>query len=174
MDDFRKYTAMKAAALSPRDAYVAGQADGLDEITLIRMLRSVYGLSLADAKQVTDAVADLTTEQTIKDGDAVYWEGWDTVDGFYILQARVASLEGDEACLRDHRKFLVRDDGLHEVPVGTGEFSRLRVSHLKRSLPARLEELLNFVEQLPTINASEKDANGASTTGAKTRERRKI
>lgn len=172
MDDFRKYVAMKTASLSPREVYAAGQTDGLDDITLIRMLRSVFGLSLTDAKQITDAGSDVAAEQSVNEGDTVYWEGWDTVDGFYIVQARLVSLKDEEACLQDHRKFLVRDDGLREVAVGSGEFSRLTISHLKRSLPARLEELLKFVEHLSTINTKDTGANGASTAEANVTKRR--
>ncbi len=53
MDDFSKYARMCAAGSGPGDVYLAAKADGLDPAALIRLLRTVFHLSLAEAKEVT-------------------------------------------------------------------------------------------------------------------------
>jgi hypothetical protein len=53
MDDFRKYEQMRDEGSSPRDVYLTAKADGLDEITSLRLLRKVFALSLTGAKEVT-------------------------------------------------------------------------------------------------------------------------
>ena len=57
MDDFRKYEEMRRSGESPPEIYRTARADGLDSITLIRLLRTVCKLSLREAKEVT-VVAD--------------------------------------------------------------------------------------------------------------------
>jgi hypothetical protein len=52
MDDFTKYEAMRDRGADRQEVYLAGKASGLDSITLTRLLRKVYGLSLAEAKDV--------------------------------------------------------------------------------------------------------------------------
>jgi hypothetical protein len=53
MDYFAKYETMKSDGTSAVEVYRAALADGLDPITRIRLLRTVFGLSLAEAKEVT-------------------------------------------------------------------------------------------------------------------------
>jgi hypothetical protein len=57
MDDFSKYEAMRAQGATPEQVYAAAAADGLDLITLIRLIRRVCGLTLAQAKTVIAAAA---------------------------------------------------------------------------------------------------------------------
>jgi hypothetical protein len=52
MDDFSKYEQLKAASASPEAVYRAGKADGMDQMTLLRMLRKLFSLSPRDAKAV--------------------------------------------------------------------------------------------------------------------------
>jgi hypothetical protein len=52
VDAFQKYEAMLSEGSSPSQIYKAGRSDGLDSITLIRMIRKVCKLSLVDAKEV--------------------------------------------------------------------------------------------------------------------------
>ncbi len=51
-DDFSKYEAMRDQGSGPRDVYLAAKADGHDPITLLRLLRRVFSLSLVQAKEV--------------------------------------------------------------------------------------------------------------------------
>ncbi|MGO9484230.1 MAG: hypothetical protein ACLPX9_06565 [Rhodomicrobium sp.] len=51
MEDFVKYRQMQARGATSSTVYKAAKIDGLDEITAIRMLRSIFGLSLLEAKQ---------------------------------------------------------------------------------------------------------------------------
>jgi hypothetical protein len=53
MNDFSKYEQLHAQGANAQQVYLRGKADGLDPITLIRMVRRVYQLSLAEAKEVT-------------------------------------------------------------------------------------------------------------------------
>jgi hypothetical protein len=52
MDDFSKYESMRDKGTSPKDVCLMAQTDGLDPITVIRLLRSVFSLSLVQAKEV--------------------------------------------------------------------------------------------------------------------------
>src|SRR5438477_29389 len=52
MDDFSKYESLQAQGASPKAIYLTAKADGLDNITLLRLLRRVCGLSLVGAKEV--------------------------------------------------------------------------------------------------------------------------
>ena len=65
MDDFSAYERSRDAGASPKEVYLRGRADGLDEITSIRMIRKVFSLSLVQAKEVTvvaDGLADSLEE----------------------------------------------------------------------------------------------------------------
>jgi hypothetical protein len=61
MDDFSKYEQMRDEGQLPTAVYRRAKADGLDNITLLRLLRLTFKLSLAEAKEVMivgDRVAD--------------------------------------------------------------------------------------------------------------------
>ena len=51
-DHFRKYEGLFRLEKDPKEVYRAAQADGLDGIACIRLLRQVCGLSLIGAKRV--------------------------------------------------------------------------------------------------------------------------
>lgn len=53
VDDFSAYARLKIAGRSAEEAYAKAKKEGLDPFTCIRMLRSVYNLSLVEAKEVT-------------------------------------------------------------------------------------------------------------------------
>ncbi|MCK9386195.1 MAG: hypothetical protein M0Q15_16415 [Nevskia sp.] len=53
MSEFSKYEAMHASGVDPAHSYGAAKVDGLDQLTGIRMLRVVYGLSLIEAKKIS-------------------------------------------------------------------------------------------------------------------------
>lgn len=57
MNEFARYGEMKAAGVSVADVYRFAKSGGLDRVSSIRMLRQVFGLTLAEAKEVT-LVAD--------------------------------------------------------------------------------------------------------------------
>ena len=52
MDDFTKYASLRVEGGGAADAYLIAKRDGLDLFARIRMLRSVYGLSLESAKRI--------------------------------------------------------------------------------------------------------------------------
>ena len=51
-DDFSKYKTMRHSGVSPENVYREAARDGLDTITRIRLIRSIYSLSPAQAKAV--------------------------------------------------------------------------------------------------------------------------
>lgn len=51
-DDFSKYKSMRDSGVLPENVYREAARDGLDTITRIRLIRSVYSLSPAQAKEV--------------------------------------------------------------------------------------------------------------------------
>jgi ribosomal protein L7/L12 len=53
MTEFPKFIAMRDSGVSCADVYREGKREGLSEIESIRMLRVVFGLTLAEAKEVT-------------------------------------------------------------------------------------------------------------------------
>lgn len=55
-----QYAHMCDTGASPGDVYLAAKADGLEEITCIRLLRDLFRLSLVEAKAVV-----ITTDQSI-------------------------------------------------------------------------------------------------------------
>lgn len=69
MNEFSKYDKMREDGLSPQEVYLTAKSDGLNPIALIAMLRSVFQLSLIEAKEVTvtaDGTAVSLKEQQAK------------------------------------------------------------------------------------------------------------
>jgi hypothetical protein len=65
MDDFSRYERMRDAGAEPVLVYRSAQADGLDPVTRLRLLRRVYSLSLVQAKEISivaDNLAESLTE----------------------------------------------------------------------------------------------------------------
>lgn len=64
-NEFKKYIDLKATGLSAIDAAKQAKHAGLDAITRIRLVRKVYGMSFAQAKEVlliADGVANSLSE----------------------------------------------------------------------------------------------------------------
>ncbi|MDY7233035.1 hypothetical protein [Hyalangium rubrum] len=61
MDDFRKYEAMRDNGASPSDVYYHARTDGIDSVSMIRMLRKIFNLSLLEAKEITVGTSSQTT-----------------------------------------------------------------------------------------------------------------
>jgi hypothetical protein len=61
--DFRRYEAMRDAGADPQAVYQAAQHECLDGITLIRLLRAVFSLSLREAVDVRYAVEHAAAER---------------------------------------------------------------------------------------------------------------
>lgn len=51
-DDFSKYVAMKQSGSSPDQVYRAAARDGVDFMTMFRLIRSVFSLDLVEAKEI--------------------------------------------------------------------------------------------------------------------------
>jgi hypothetical protein len=51
-DDFKKYEVMRNSGAEPEKVYQAAVHDGIDPIARIRLIRAVYSLSPAEAKEV--------------------------------------------------------------------------------------------------------------------------
>ncbi len=147
MSEFAKYRDMHQAGATPDAVAGAARADGLDGVALIRLLRTVCGLSFADAKRVSGAAEALDQKQELRDGATVYWEGADTVDGSYVMRATIARRDQDRVYLTDHHKYLVRGGELVEVPVSGGVES-IPVSYFDKTLAERLGESIQFWDDL--------------------------
>ncbi len=152
MDDFKKYADLKEAGATPGQVYRAGKEDHLDEITLIRLLRKVFDLSLADAKRAIVGDDWPEAKQEVKVGSNVDWDGWDTLEGSYLMEGRVVAIEGPEARLEGLRKYKLVDGELVEVVYEGPASRKAPVSHLERPLVERLQETALFLSDLPAIN----------------------
>lgn len=150
MDEFSAYHALRAAGAAPRDVYHRAKADGLDEISVIRMLRTVFGMTLAEAKKATGAAAALDEPQHVTVGGTVYWEGSDTVDGPWVAQAQVQEIHDGYAFLTNHRKFLIQADRLVEVGAD-GLLSKIRLTYFGKSLSERLQQSQGFWQELAAL-----------------------
>jgi len=150
VDDFTKFQAMRAQGASPEQIYATAKSDGIDAITRIRLIRKVCNLSLAEAKAVSEAGRALNAHQHVKVGDAAYWEGWDTVQGFFVMQANVARLVGDRVQVNEHRKYMVTPSGLEEVAIEEPMMRTIPLAYFEKSLADRLGESLKFVLKLET------------------------
>jgi hypothetical protein len=152
MDTFAKYREMLTRGASARQVYLAGKGDGLDEITLIRLVRTVFNLSLAEAKRVSVEKDVFNVKQDVRAGATVYWEGADTVEGYYLIQARVARVEREKVFLEGHRKFRVTRNGLEEVPVAGDGLASIPLGYFDKTLAEQLGESLRFWQALSEIN----------------------
>ncbi len=152
MDDFQKYEALRDAGATPDEVYSAGKADLLDEITLIRLLRKLFDLSLADAKRT--AVGDdwSKIKVQIQVGSKVHWDGWDGPEGPYLMEGRVASIAGLEALVEDLKKYKWIDGEFVQCPYDGPDSRRLKLSYLERPLVERLQEAAVFLGELSEIN----------------------
>ena len=83
----------------------------------------------------------------------MYWEGTDTVEGPWIAQARVKKIEDDWAVVADHRKFLIRPEGLVEVEPH-GLLERIRLSYFEKGLASRLQQSAEFWQELAELGHS--------------------
>jgi hypothetical protein len=73
-DDFSKYQAMRDAGSAPEEVYGEAARDGLDTITLIRLVRVVYSRSLGEAKEVwvrAERLAESRTQHEEVIADAI-------------------------------------------------------------------------------------------------------
>jgi hypothetical protein len=154
MDDFSKYIAMRERGDSPRAVYAAAKADGFDEITLIRLIRRVFGLSLAQVKEVTGASDALNAGQVVQPGAKVYWEAWDSLEGFSFMEARVRAVHEGIADLTDHRKYQMTPEGFREVPIQGPVLSSVRASYFEKPLAERIIALIQFLGGLADLEDS--------------------
>jgi hypothetical protein len=151
MDDFSKYEELRDSGSTAKQVHEAGKADGLDSITLIRLVRKVFDLSLADAKRVI--VGDSFDEKPlIQVGCTAYWEGYDPDQGVYLMQGRVISIEDQIAHLDELKKFQWKSEGLVEVGPAVSDHRELAVSFLERRLTERLAEALQFLKEPAVID----------------------
>lgn len=56
MSEFAKYEALKAAGHTAMRVYAIAKEEGVDPITRIRLIRSVFSLNLVEAKKISSEV----------------------------------------------------------------------------------------------------------------------
>jgi len=152
MESHEKYESMKDQGSNAGQVYRAGKADSLDEIALLRMIRSVFHLSLVEAKRAIGASTWLDAKQEIHQGAKVYWDVWDTMEGWSLMEARVASIDGHNAHLENLKKYRAIHGELFEAPFESPGLREVKVSYLERPLTERLAESMFFVRELAKIN----------------------
>jgi hypothetical protein len=140
MDDFSKYEQIKSQGASPRDVYRIAHADGVDSITMIRMLRKIFGLSLREAKAATGAGEELSAMQEVKVGSTVSWECWMPDGSVYFMEGVVERVDGDSALVSQKHRFKSADCGVEEVSVEPP--SHVSIACLERTLAERIGELI--------------------------------
>ena len=64
MDDFSKYKGMNDNGATPANVYHEAKKDGLDKVVSIRMLREIFQLSLAQAKEI---IVKVNTDLSLSD-----------------------------------------------------------------------------------------------------------
>jgi len=167
MDTFAKYREMASQGATPRQVFLAARADGLDAIALIRLVRTVFGLSLAEAKRVRSEQDVFDAKQDVRVGATVHWEGADTVEGPYFMEARVTGISGDRVFVEGHRKYRGSANGLTEVPLAGDGLASLPLSYFDKPLVERLSESLQFWQKLSEVNGH----SGARPVGANAEDR---
>ena len=112
MDDFNKYEELRERGLGPHEVYQVARTDGFDLITSIRLLRKVFGLSLAEAKEASRMLDVLNTKQKLVPGGTVYWEAPRVrrASTLWKLVSRASPM--DWSILRDTRSIISRTVGL--------------------------------------------------------------
>ena len=148
INEFSRFTQMRNEGRTSAEAYQAAKTDG--ELFALRMLRTVYGLSLPDAKRVSGLMERMSAPQTPVIGGKVYWEGSDTIEGTWIIEATVQDIRDGYVHVKNHRKFLIQPDGLDEVPVN-GALDHIPESYFAKSLVERLNETAAFWLELAQV-----------------------
>jgi hypothetical protein len=147
MDDFTKYENLRNRGAQAREVYEIARADGLGLITLIRLLRKVFGLSLVEAKKVGGMLDVLNVKQQLVPGATVYWEDATTEEGLYLMEARVTRVVEGEVCLERHKKYRFTNTGLEEVPAGM-QLTSLPIRYFDKTLAERISKSVRFWQDL--------------------------
>jgi hypothetical protein len=146
-NEFAKFEKMKDEGVAAEMAYQSAMGDQLGDLFALRMLRTVYGLSLMDAKRLIDG---LSKPQVLAVGKKVYWEGSDTIEGTWIVEAIVSSIHDGVVEVEKHRKFLLRPDGLQETNA-EGLLSQIPEKYFSKSLADRFVEASAFWQELMQV-----------------------
>jgi hypothetical protein len=119
MEGFDKYRELSGQGATPIHIYHVAKADGLDEIARIRLLRTVYNLSLAEVKKVIGAADVWDRKQDVKVGATVYWEeeNGSRTDVLDLVEARVTAIEDDQVRLQPVARSRVTQSHFEELPV---------------------------------------------------------
>lgn len=153
MQDIAKYEQLKAIGKSPREVYLSAKADSVGELDAFIMLRTVFGLSMADAKQAMLEHDPFRSPQKVEVGRTVFWEGADTIDGLWIMEATVKKVDHEFAYLEHHRKYLIRPEGLVAAPA-SGALMRIPLKYFEKPLAERLQESTDFWGQLASLTTA--------------------
>jgi hypothetical protein len=141
MNEFDEYQKWRDGGLTPTELYARGKVDGLDPIALIRMLRKVCGMSLAEAKQVSGAAAAWDARQDVTVGRRVFWEEGDD-EGLLLHEAVVKRLDGDRVQLEGHKSYHVNATGLKMVDRPAP--NSVPIDVFDRPLADRISQLLVY------------------------------
>ncbi len=147
MDNFSRYETLRQEGGTPQSIYRLGAAEGLDSITLIRMIRKVFGLSLAETKKAVGLGFHGDKGQELRLGGTVEWDV-STLDGQRtIREGKVLGLEGGFVKIEVLREFDLISGEERPAPIQS-EIVRLHRSSFDKPLVDRLEETLRFWDSL--------------------------
>lgn len=147
MDDFSEYEKMRDSGSSPKQVHEAGKADGLDPITLIRLLRKVFNLTYIDAKKAIGAAEWFNARPLIRVGSTAQWEVFGPEENTFLMEAIVASIEGGMARLERIKKYRLDGDKFVEVLLEGPDHGEIAVSDLERPLVERLEAAFRVLNE---------------------------
>lgn len=136
---------------SAGEIYLEAKKDGLNQIEVIRLLRTVCSLSLAETKRITGELDILNRRQDLKPGKLVYWEGSSSDEGLFLMQARVIQVQNGNVWLAEHKKFRATKEGLEEVALNGAPSTTIPVSYFERTLAERLGEAIEFWLELARV-----------------------
>lgn len=145
MDDFRRYEVLREHGDDAHSIYRVGQADGLDVITLMRMIRKVCKLSLVGAKEVAGLRQVFDQPQPVHVGALVFWDSSGS-SGNKIRTGRVLSIEDDRVNIKVTEDY-DRDTG-ETSPVLSEEEQDISASYFQLSLIDRMEQTQKFWEDV--------------------------
>ncbi|QGQ22369.1 hypothetical protein F1728_06635 [Gimesia benthica] len=84
---------------------------------------------------------NLTTGQT------VFWDGWSTTEGFYVVEAEIVSIDDEYVEARPNRKYYPGGQ-CTDIPADVAQPAHLRSSYFDTPLHERLQENVEFVRSL--------------------------
>lgn len=139
MDDFGRYERLRDQGATPLALDRIGRDEGLDPVIRMRMIRSVFRLSLTEAKRAIGLEEILTLPQAVAEGAIVSWD-WNQPTGTSLIRTgRVLAIDGDQVRVLVLEDCAMKTGELLPAPAEP-EVVSVPLTDLSKSLIDRLEE----------------------------------